>query len=58
MRNTYYLRVALVQHLFTRVLPMPMPLGHPRRRTQCFWASQRMRYETQADVLRLLGQVQ
>lgn len=44
MKNTYYLRVALIQHLFTRVLPMPMPLNHPQRQDYCFWASQKIRY--------------
>jgi hypothetical protein len=57
LKNTYYLRVALIQHLFTAVLPMPLPLDHPCRDSHCFWASQPMRYETQADILRSLNQV-
>lgn len=39
LKNTYCLRVALVQHLFTAVLPMPLPLDHPQRDDHCFWAS-------------------
>ena len=59
IRNTYCLRVALIRHLFTRVMPLPLPHGHPRRRQQCFWAAdcRPMRYETQADLLRMLDQV-
>lgn len=54
MKNTYCHRISLIQHLVTRVIPLPLPLNHPNRETKCFWASQPMRYETQADLLRLL----
>ena len=54
MKNTYCHRTSLIQHLITRVIPLPLPLNHPNRETKCFWASQPMRYETQADLLRLL----
>ena len=54
INHTYCHRVALIQHLFVRVIPLPLPQNHPRRRSCCFWASQSMRYETQADLLRLL----
>jgi hypothetical protein len=54
IKNTYCHRVSLIQHLVTRVIPIPLPLNHPMRATKCFWASQPMRYETQADLLRLL----
>jgi hypothetical protein len=59
IKNTYLLRVALVQHLFTRVVPLPLSLDHPRRAQQCFWgaAGRDMRRETQVDVLRLLNLV-
>lgn len=53
-KNTYCHRVSLIQHLVTRVIPIPLPLNHPERGLKCFWASQPMRYETQADLLRLL----
>lgn len=56
IRNTYCLRVSLIQHLFTKVIPVPLAEGHPDRQTKCFWA-QPMRYETQADILRLLNMV-
>jgi hypothetical protein len=55
--NTYLLRIALIQHLVTAVLPLPLPHDHPQRTSKCFWASQEMRYETQADLLRLLSMV-
>ncbi len=54
IKNTYCVRVALIQHLVTQVIPLPLPQNHPRRSEQCFWASSPMRYETQADILRLL----
>lgn len=54
MKNTYCHRISLIQHLVTRVIPLPLPLNHPNREARCFWASQPMRYETQADLLRLL----
>ena len=57
VKNTFCLRVALVRHLFSNVIPMPLPAHHPKRATQCFWHSQPMRYETQADLLRLLNVV-
>ena len=59
IKNTYCLRVALIQHLFTRVLPLPLPLRHPRRKGQCFWGAtdRTMRRETQSDLLRLLRSV-
>ena len=57
VRNTYCIRIALIQHLVTSVMPLPLPATHPNRKTQCFYASQSMRYETQADLLRLLSMV-
>ena len=54
LKHSISLRLALLQHLFTCVLPLPLPLSHPARATRCFWAAQPCRYETQADVLALL----
>lgn len=55
IRNSYTLRFCLIEHLFVRVIPLPMALKHPDRATKCFWHNQSMRYETQADILRLLN---
>ncbi|CAE7596922.1 unnamed protein product [Symbiodinium natans] len=44
---------AVVAHLLTRLLPMPLPLDHPRKAELCFWA-QEMVYETKADLMRHL----
>ena len=55
--NTYCLRIALIQHLVINVVPLPLPATHPERASRCFWASEPMRYETQADLLRLLNLV-
>eukprot|EP00854_Cymbomonas_tetramitiformis_P001789 gene1789-2455_t len=57
VKNSASLRVSLVQHLMTRVLPLPLPLTHPNRAKQCYWAAQPMRRETQVDLLRLLNQL-
>jgi hypothetical protein len=55
IRNSYTLRLCLIEHLFVRVIPLPLPINHPDRETRCFWHAQPMRYETQADTLRLLN---
>jgi len=36
IRNSYTLRVCLLQHLFVRVLPLPLPVNHPNRDKECF----------------------
>eukprot|EP01052_Picozoa_sp_SAG31_P027599 SAG31_NODE_2595_length_5421_cov_2.387636_1_plen_358_part_10 len=54
IKNTYLHRAALIQHLFTRVIPLPMPDNHPEKKQRCFWANQQIRYADQADILRLL----
>jgi hypothetical protein len=55
VRNSYTLRVCLIEHLFVRVIPLPLPITHPQRDVLCFWHAQPMRYETQADIMRLLN---
>ena len=55
VRNSFTLRVCLIQHLFTRVIPLPLPVSHPDRDQQCFWHAQPIRHETQADILRILN---
>ena len=57
VRNSYTLRVCLIQHLFIRVIPLPLPFTHPDSEKKCFWGSSPMRYETQADILNLLNQL-
>lgn len=51
MKNTYALRFAIIQDLFLSVLPLPLPLGHPGRQHQCFWASQDVTYDTQQHII-------
>jgi hypothetical protein len=53
IKNTYYLRCALIQHVFTRTIPLPLPANHPERMEKCFW-SQPLRYESQLDIMRLI----
>lgn len=55
IRNTYTLRFCLIEHLFIRVIPLPLPINHADREKRCFWHAQDMRYETQADIMRLLS---
>jgi hypothetical protein len=57
VRNSYTLRVCMLEHLFVRVIPLPLPITHRNRDTKCFWHAQPMRYETQADLLRLLSKL-
>ena len=54
--NTYLHRVAMIQHTFLRVIPTPMPHGHPDRSRLCFY-SQPLRYSDQSDILRTLNMV-
>lgn len=56
IKNTYLHRVALIQHLFTTAIPLPLPHNHPARETECFW-SQPMRYADQIDILRSINRV-
>lgn len=55
IKNSYTLRFCLIEHLFVRVIPIPLPLEHPERDKKCFWHAQPMRHETQADFLKLLN---
>lgn len=55
IRNSYTLRICLIEHLFVRVLPLPLPITHEDRTKKCFWYSQDIRNETQYDILRLLN---
>ena len=55
VRNSYTLRVCMLEHLFVRVIPLPLPITHKLRDTQCFWHAQPMRHETQANILHLLS---
>ena len=54
IKNDLLHRAVIIQHLFLRILPLPLPHNHPDRDTKCFWHGQPMRYETQADLLRLI----
>ena len=53
IKNTYMLRVAMIQHVFTQVIPIPMPINHPDRASLDIWA-QPMKYETQVELLRVI----
>lgn len=57
IRNSHTLRICLIEHLFVRVIPLPLGLNHPERSTRCFWAAQPMRYESQTDLLKLIHQL-
>jgi hypothetical protein len=52
IKNAYLHRAALLEHLFTRVIPLPLPAD--AEPSKCFWRAAPMRYCEQADLLRLL----
>jgi hypothetical protein len=52
IRNTYTQRVSLIGHLFTQVLPVPLPCDSREAKSgMCFWAGEAMKHETQVEVL-------
>jgi hypothetical protein len=53
IRHGALLQMALIHHLFVRVLPIPLPPKHENRANNCIW-QRPMRYETQIDILRLV----
>ena len=55
IKNSFYIRVSLIQHLFTHVIPCPLPLDDPNK-SQCIW-TQPMHYHLQIDILRSLHRV-
>ena len=55
IRNSYTLRLCLINHLFTRVIPLPLPVTSQDRDKKCFWNAQPIRFETQSDILKLLN---
>ena len=58
LRASCALRVALLTHLFTRVLPPPLPAHTPARPAGCFWAQRPLRPELRHELLQLLGALQ
>jgi len=50
VKNSGCLRVALLQHLFTAVLPIPLPISHPERDERCFWHSAPVALHEQASL--------
>jgi hypothetical protein len=56
VRNSYHLRFAAISHLFTNVLPIPLPPDNSGAKSpHCFWTSSEMRHETQTALLHSLG---
>lgn len=51
VRNDMFLKVALIQHVFSKVLPVPDPTS-----ADCFWHTP-VRYALQLDVLLLLKRI-
>lgn len=54
VRNSYCLRTSLIAHLFTQVLPLPLPATSPLA-DRCFWGSQKMTHDTQSAILHSLA---
>ncbi|KAL1504687.1 hypothetical protein AB1Y20_008467 [Prymnesium parvum] len=53
IKNSYGLRLTLISHLFTRVLPVPLPVSDSQRATRCLWANEKtpMRAEVQVELI-------
>lgn len=49
IKNTYYLRVSLIAHLFTHVIPLPLPHNHAKK-AQCLY-EQPIPYFLQIDIM-------
>jgi len=54
IKNTYLHQISLLQHVFTRVIPLPLPWNHPLKQKHCFW-TQPIRYSDQVDIMRSLN---
>lgn len=52
IKNTHFLRVSLIQHLFTQVIPIPLPHNHPKKQ-DCPY-SKEISYHLQLDIIRSL----
>jgi hypothetical protein len=55
IQYTHTLIISMIQHLFTRVIPIPLPHNHAHI-AQCMYR-QPIRYETQVNLLRLLHHI-
>lgn len=52
--GSYYARHSLIQHVFTELLPMPLPPYTNHGDKKCIWATAVMTYAQQLTTLRLL----
>ena len=55
VKNTCFLKVGLIQHTFTQLLPLPLPEGDPRA-GGCLWRSPLL-YAQQLDLMLLLQRI-
>ena len=53
VKNSSFLKFALLQHTFTQLLPLPVPKTHANF-SSCIWGSQRRLYSAQLDIAILL----
>ena len=55
VKNTCFLKISLIQHTFTQLLPLPRPEGHKEEST-CLWRSPLL-YSQQLDIMLLLQRI-
>jgi len=55
IKNSNFLRVALLQHTFTHVIPVPLGLGAPPG--ACIWMDWKPKYSEQQEFLIMLGRI-
>ena len=54
IKNSFCLRAALIQHVFTMVVPLPLSLHHPKKASHCFWELSPLMRDTQCEIFLLI----
>eukprot|EP00759_Apiculatamorpha_spiralis_P055747 PhF_6_TR7895/c0_g1_i2/m.11637 len=54
VKNPYFLKVALIEYVFTQLIPVP---AGPKAGRACFWMDTPMRYGVQLDVVILVNRI-
>ena len=55
LQSSHFMTAALIQHVFTSTLPLPLPLSDPTRQKRCFWTKLAITLDVQQSILKSLG---